>query len=242
LLERRPAEPLGTVEESFERLAAENLAPLTPVGDPHQPVGVVCLACGETLVVAPISYPGRWRACRRCEQVRKREALAGAEAVFAANGLELLEPCRGEYQPQRVRCLKCGTERRVCYNELLDGSAPLCWTCTYGIRPDEPHRVYLVHFPSLRVLKVGITHNRHDRRLLDHALGGGVVVSTVLVRDRESARLLEQVLTARYACWAREDVGPADFPQGGYTETWSDDVPPPDLEAEARSLGVSIQG
>ncbi len=156
--------------------------------------------------------------------------------MFAANGLRLLGPCRGEYAPQAAECLTCGTERRVSYAALRDGTAPLCWTCTHGIRPDEPHRVYLVHFPELAVMKVGLTHDRHDRRLLDHALGGGRTVETVAVPDRETARRVERYVRALYARWVTGDVGPEEFPQGGWTETWADDAPPLDLAAAAREV------
>ena len=229
---------LGTAQESFGWLSQSNLAPLTPVGDLYQPVGVVCLVCGETLVTVPERIqaskgrPG-WFGCERCAVDRKGQVRADAEGLFAANGLRLLAPCLGEYVPQRANCLGCGVERRVSYNDLRTGSAPLCWTCTHGIRPDEPHRVYLVHFSSLKVMKVGLTHNRHDRRLFDHEIEGGRVIDTVVVPDREAARRLEYLLKARYHSWRTPDVGPAEFPQGGWTETWRDDAPVPDLAAEA---------
>ena len=232
--------PLGTVEESLNRLEMENLAPLTPVGDLLRPVGVVCLRCGETMVAVPARISPQWEECARCNQERKRAVKADAGALFEANGLQLLGPCHGEYQQQRARCMTCGTVRGVSYNDLRHGSAPLCWTCTYGIRPDEPHRVYLIHFPGLKVMKIGLTHNRHDRRLLDHALSGGRIVDTVLVPDRESARRLEQVLRARYSRWATDDVGPAEFPQGGWTETWRDEAPLPNLEAEASAAFIEV--
>jgi hypothetical protein len=218
------------------RLAMENLAALTHVADLFQPVGAVCLVCGETLVLTPVRYPSRWRACPRCAQDRKREVQTDADAVFASRGLQLLAPCQGEYAPQRARCLTCGTERLVAYNDLRHGSAPLCWTCTHGIRPDEPHRVYLVHFQRLKVMKVGLTHNRHDRRLLDHALSGGVIVDSIVVPDRECARRLERILRAHYTPWAVDNVGPEEFPQGGWTETWRDDAPVPDLRQEAAAV------
>ncbi len=43
------------------------------------------------------------------------------------------------------------------------------------------------------------------------------------------------MLKARYRRWAITNVGSAEFPQGGWTETWRDDAPLPDLEAEARA-------
>ena len=234
--------PLGTIKESLNRLHRENLSPLTPVGDLYRPVGVVCLVCGETLVVVPErmhATRSRWLACDRCALDRKRTVRADAGALFAADGLRLVGPCRGEYAPQRAQCMTCGVERAVSYNDLRLGSAPLCWTCTYGIRPDEPHRVYLFHFPALGVMKVGLTHNRHDRRLFDHGMQGGILIDSVLIPDREHARRLESLLKARFSRWVTAEVGPGEFPQCGWTETWRDDAPLPDLAAEASAATFS---
>ncbi len=230
---------LGTPEESLARLRLLNLAPLTEVGTMYRPVGVVCLECGETFVTVPERIRTGERGyygCERCASERRKAALADADRVFWASGLELLGPCRGEYVPQPVRCLACGTERRVSYDALRRGKAPLCWTCTHGIRPDEPHRVYLVHFPALGVVKVGLTHDRHDRRLFQHMAEGGELVDTVVVPDRESARRLERYLQAVHEPWPAPSVGPAEFPQGGWTETWSDAAPPLSLSAAAATV------
>lgn len=227
---------LGDVDESTRRIQLEGLAPLTTVGDLYQPVGVVCLTCGETLVTVPerisAERPG-WFGCDRCAQDRKRRVRDDAPKVFAEHGLRLLEPCRGEYAPQPVECMTCGTVRRVSYNDLGRGTAALCWTCTHGIRPDEPHRVYLVHFALLGVYKVGITHNRHDRRLLEHAIEGGRLIESLVLSDREAARRLEQIIKARYAPWAVVGMGPQEFPQGGWTEAWHESAPLLNLEAAA---------
>lgn len=227
---------LGTPEDAHARLRLENLAPLTEVGDLYQPVGVLCLVCGETLVTVPErirpDQPG-WFGCQRCYVDRNRRVRADAPELFRANGLELHGDCSGEYVTQRARCLTCGVERLVSYHDLQKGSAPLCWTCTHGIRPDEPHRVYLFHFPALGVFKVGLTHNRHDRRMFQHIAGGGTLVDSVVVYDREAARRLEALLKLEYQSWITSAVGPSDFPQGGWTETWSDEAPLPDLTAAA---------
>lgn len=226
-------------EESVRKLWLVGLVPLTPPGDEFTPVGFVCPACGETGVTVPERIGDGERGyfgCPRCAQDRKRRVREDAPELFAANGLRLLGPCRGEYAPQAAECVTCGTERHVSYAELRDGTAPLCWTCTHGIRPDEPHRVYLVHFPALAVMKVGLTHDRHDRRLLEHQLQGGDTLATVVVPDRSTARRVERYVRAQYAPWTTVEVGPEEFPQGGWTETWTDDAPPLNLRAAAREI------
>lgn len=152
-----------------------------------------------------------------------------------SGSLRLLGPCRGEFVPQAAECLECGTLRAVSYRRIVDGTASLCWACTFGIRPNEPHRVYLIRVPRLGVYKVGLTHARHDRRLFDHELEGGIVVDTVTVTDRAAARVLERRILDEYAPWRAAEVGPTEFPQGGWTETWLDveDAPRCDLEAMA---------
>ena len=44
---------LGTPADVLERLRLEHLSALTPMGDLYQPVGVVCLTCGERSSVCP---------------------------------------------------------------------------------------------------------------------------------------------------------------------------------------------
>jgi hypothetical protein len=221
---------------SAGRIAVIGGIPLTPVGDEFTPVGCLCPACGESYVTVPERISdGRpdWYACAPCALGRKRAVKADAAEVFARAGLRLLAPLTGEHVLQPVECLGCGAARQVRYRDARDGTAPLCWTCTHGIRWDEPHRVYLFRFPRLGVLKVGITHDRHDRRLVQHRVEGGELVQTVVVPDRRAALVLEARVLADRAAWRRPGVGPAEFPQGGWTEAWSDQAPPVDLAAYA---------
>jgi hypothetical protein len=225
-----------------ERLAEMRLIPLTAVGDEFTPVGVVCMNCGETTAVMPERFaPERgWNGCERCSQSRKKRVRESAPEVFEQAGLRLLSPCRGEFVPQLVECLACSSLRRVSYTQAKEGTAPRCWTCATGIRADEPHRVYLVRFPEMGVFKVGLTHNRDDRRLTEHELGGGQVVETIVVPDRPAARRLERAILDAFARWSAPGVGPSDFPQGGYSETWLDapDVPPCSLALFQDHLGL----
>jgi hypothetical protein len=230
---RRNYERWRTIADAVEvsrRLALEQLAPLTEIGDELDPVGVLCLRCDETFVTVPERMsddrPG-WFGCERCAADRRAAVRSDAPGVFRDHGLELHTACRGEYALQSCTCSTCGSSRRVSYASLVRGTAPLCWTCTHGIRPDEPHRVYLIRFSKLGVLKVGLTHARHDARVIQHQLEGGQVVEVITVADRATARRLEQWILARYAPWAAKGtVGPSQFPQGGWTETWTESGAP----------------
>lgn len=220
-------------EESLAALERVSVIAVTSPGDEFTPIGFLCPNCGETGVTVPErigSGERGWFGCPRCLQARTAAALAEAPAIYQANGLKLTGECRGEYVPQRAECVTCGTPRRVALSALKGGTAPLCWVCTHGIRVDEPHRLYLVHFPVLRAMKVGLTHARHDRRLADHELAGGRVIATAEVPDRATARRVERRILALYTEWALTDLTVADLPQGGWTETWSDDAPMLDLQ------------
>lgn len=220
-------------EFSARQIAVTGLVPLTPLGDEFTPVGCLCLACGETLVTLPERIDERrpdWFACQRCSTTATRAARANADAVYEKAGLRLLGTVRGRYTAMPAECLGCGTLRHITYTDALDGTGPACWTCTHGIRPDEPHRVYLFRFPALGVLKIGITHNRHDARLIEHQINGGVLLQTAVVPDRDTALAVEAWVLATRVRWLRKAVGPSDFPQGGWTEAWAEaDAPAVDL-------------
>ncbi len=222
--------PIRGADWVGEALRDMRLIPLTPLGDEFAPVGVVCMECGEMTAVMPERFvPERgWNGCERCSQHRKTLVRESAGEVFRKAGLRLVGDCHGEFAPQLVECLTCGALRRVSYAAANAGTAPACWVCTTGINANEPHRVYLVKFPDLGVLKVGLTHNRGDRRLTDHELGGGHILETVVVANRAAARTLERAILQEYEPWHATAVGPSDFPQGGYTETWLDvsEAPP----------------
>jgi hypothetical protein len=224
------------------QLSAMGLMPLTAVGDEFTAVGVQCGTCGDTTVVMPerIDADKGWGGCAVCFETRRRQVRLDADAVFAANGLTLHGPCRGEFTAQLVTCDRCTTQRRVRYADLVAGTAPLCWACTHGIAPDEPHRVYLFRFAALGVMKVGLTHARHDRRLGEHTFEGGDLVEIVEVPDRAAARRLEAAVLQRYRPWRTPLVGPLEFPQGGWTEAWADTpgAPPCSLTGALASLNA----
>jgi len=225
---------------SAQQIAGTGLIPITPLGDEFTPVGCLCPRCGETLVTIPERIDERrpdWYSCVRCMNVANRAAGEAADEVYRRAGMRLLGKVRGRWTPMSVECLGCGYLRHVTYTDTLNGTGPACWTCTHGIRPDEPHRVYLFRFPALGALKIGITHNRHDRHLIEHSVNGGVLVATEVVPDRATALSVEAWVLATRRQWLRTSVGPHDFPQGGWTEAWSEtDSPPVDLAEICRLI------
>ena len=127
--------------------------------------------------------------------------MVGAAATARASG----------QSAYRVRQLVAGHDRDDC---------PEC-----GPRnPQAPHRVYLFHFPALRAFKVGVTHLRNDNRLRAHVRNGGELVETVTVDTFAQALALERAVLAGTS-HRRLVYGAAEFPAGGGTECWSDDLP-----------------
>jgi hypothetical protein len=137
----------SSIKDSIAAIERIGMVPLTPAGDEFTPIGFLCPRCGETGVTVPERIDGAgdrdWYGCPRCALDHTRQVLADAPALFETYGLRLLDGCRGEYTPQAAECLACETRRKVALADLRDGTAPLCWTCTHGIRVDEPHRIYL---------------------------------------------------------------------------------------------------
>jgi hypothetical protein len=58
------------------------------------------------------------------------------------------------------------------------------------------------------------------------------------VADRQAAFAGEAQILALYRTFEASNVGPQDFPQGGWTETWREDgAPPLDLATVCASAG-----
>lgn len=217
--------PVRGADYSMEILTETGWIPLTPVGDEFTPIGCLCPTCGETFVTVPERFDSDrpdWFGCQRCATAATRAARSEGAAVYEKAGLRLLEPIRGRWTAYPAECLTCGSLRHVSYQDALYGTGPACWSCTFGILPNEPHRVYLFRFPELGVLKVGITHNRHDHRLVEHAVNGGILLQSVVVPTRADALAVEAWVLSQRSRWRSPNVGPAEFPQGGWTEAWED--------------------
>ncbi|MBP2474738.1 hypothetical protein JOF53_003610 [Crossiella equi] len=131
----------------------------------------------------------------------------------------------------------CGAPRQISVTELLSGATP-CLSCAKPVDPDAPHVVYMMHFPALRAYKIGITNtNARQCRITAHRANGGTVVAQCKVPNKEAALTVErQVLHAvrdhPSGCTER------DFPQGGHTETWSENGPAIDLGALVKSCHI----
>ncbi|MDJ1135038.1 hypothetical protein [Streptomyces iconiensis] len=128
----------------------------------------------------------------------------------------------GERVP--AHCVDCGAERRISISDLTAGIAP-CLRCAEDTDPDAIHVVYLMFFRELSAYKIGATSTeaRNDR-IASHAARGGTLLDQHEVPNREAALTVEAHVLGMVrhhpsVCTER------DFPQGGYTETWSDDGP-----------------
>ncbi|KAB7842620.1 hypothetical protein [Streptomyces mobaraensis] len=112
--------------------------------------------------------------------------------------------------------------------ELKTGVAP-CLRCAESTDPDAVHVVYLMHFPRLAAYKIGITSTelRHDR-IASHVAQGGTLLERYEVPNREAARTVEEFVLRTVKDYP-SNCTEREFPQDGYTETWSDGGPGIDL-------------
>jgi hypothetical protein len=129
----------------------------------------------------------------------------------------------------------CGKECKISITDLMNGVAP-CLSCAKAADPNAPYIVYLMHFPRIRAYKIGITssESRHDR-VASHVTHGGVLLGQYEVPNREAARTVEDFVLSLMRDFPSRCTA-LDFPQGGHTETWSDDGPGMDLGGIVASL------
>ncbi|KIX79151.1 hypothetical protein SF23_02345 [Streptomyces sp. MBRL 10] len=198
-----------------------------------EPVLVACIVCGTTTQWSASMTLGcasdlDGARCAHCF------SLPGAEwqdQLFTELGLVRDHAGYARFgDPVAAHCADpdCGAERRISITDLKRGVTP-CLSCAEAADPDALHAVYKIHFPALRAYKVGITNTevRHDR-IASHVARGGILIEHHEVPNREAARTVEASVLGSVrgfpsGCTSR------DFPQGGYTETWSDSGPEIDL-------------
>lgn len=173
-----------------------------------------------------------WYACHQCNQAR----LRGPQPVilyYSQRGLDLLtSPAREGGEAYDARCRRCGTIRRVSAGTLASGGRPCLHCDGLNMDPRAPHRVYLFHFPSLHVMKTGITNAADDSRLRAHAARGGRLLELLTVRNRAEALLLERTVLDQFRDWPAE-MTEEQFPQGGFTECWDERAGRPSLAGMA---------
>ena len=219
------------VRENGEILEAEGLA--VRMDHVWSLVDVECFMCGArtrwsaSMTLGSRHDPGR----SRCFQCLAKPLAAWQDQLFESYGLLRVH---GEYAgiSEKVTALcvnpDCGEKREISITDLESGVAP-CLKCAGALDPDAPHGVYLMRFPKLKIRKIGITNTgaRHGR-VASHVAHGGVLLEVHQVPNKEAAKTVEDfvmsvVLDFPSGCTAK------DFPQGGYTETWSEDAPEVDL-------------
>ena len=88
-----------------------------------------------------------------------------------------------------------------------------------------------MHFAHLSAYKIGYTNteNRKYDRLDVHIRGGGELINRRIVPNQRLARMVEDAVLSHVSDF-RLSLSNKELPQGGGTETWSDDAPPIDLD------------
>jgi hypothetical protein len=160
-------------------------------------------------------------ACFTCMSLPQ---AAEQDSLFETYGLRRGQRAYARYGDKvSAHCLYCGAERLISATDLLRGVTP-CLSCAAPVDPDAPYYVYQLHFPALAAFKIGITNSetRHSRTSV-HEARGAIIVEVHKTPNWRAAKTVEDYvlgLVRGYpsGCTAR------DFPQGGYTETWSEDA------------------
>lgn len=117
---------------------------------------------------------------------------------------------------------------------------PVCPTSTHEReRFDRPTSVYIIHLPDLGLFKVGVSATL-NRRMYAHAAGGRrhITLQTLTLQHRSCAYALEAVALNLTEAWRTFD-DPWRC-AGGYSETWSDDGPVPDLRQLTEFMNPSV--
>ncbi|WP_191258984.1 hypothetical protein [Amycolatopsis oliviviridis] len=203
-----------------------------------QPVRVQCLTCGskDTCGIVQI-LSSRQKIKTHCFQCSASEFARQQRDFFSELGLVKESPGYTKAsEPVSALCSTCGAKRKVSLSDLNSG-APPCLSCQDGIDPALPHLVYLVHFPTLEIFKIGIT-NTEDRRydrLTAHLKRGAILVDHQIVSNREAALTTEKYILDLMSDY-RHTAPRSSFPQGGWTETWHDSAPEVSLREIIRHL------
>lgn len=202
----------------------------TSLADTVKQFFVSCRQCLERFPIRAVELElkknSKVGACEFCSPLTRRD-----HDVFAFYGLRRIT--KGQVRlttPVDASCLECGNPRRISFSDLVKGATP-CLTCRSNIDPERPHQVYLVHFAHLSAYKIGFTNteNRKYDRLKVHIREGGELINRRIVPNQRLARMVEDAVLSKISDF-RLSLSNKELPQGGGTETWSDDAPPIDLD------------
>lgn len=208
---------------------------LSRIGEVWESIDVVCVLCAAPNTFNAVHMLSNsikpWTHCHACFT---SEFAGWQNDYFGKFGLvREYEGYAKLSDPVSAHCAEpdCGASRKVSICALAAG-APPCLRCAEGTDPDLPYWVYLIHFPTLRLIKVGITHSELSAydRVTAHISRGGILIDRRLVPNREAARTVEDYVLNSMRQHLRAG-DPRDFPQGGWTETWVDSAPTLDLGA-----------
>ncbi len=143
----------------------------------------------------------RWLVDRRELGQRERdhllmEALDALDWPERPDGVEKFAGYLNSYPFLLKDAIDGALER---HDDMLDNeSCPRC--C--GVRDDgAPHRVYIAHYYSLGLYKVGVTTMGSDRRLTTHESAGAMIVDTFTTGNYQEALTLERAVLDAVSDW-----------------------------------------
>lgn len=201
-----------------KRALAAGFEPLEPYVNSRTPWRCRCQVCGKTVAIRL----GSLRGCKWC--ARLAVDPDDASATMREAGLAPKAPYPGCQKPWLCVCLECGAEVTPQYANVRIGQRG-CAPCSRvsrassGFDTAAPAVVYVVTHDKLGAAKVGIG-GADLGRLYKHTRHGWK--SIAVIRAPGTVAVVTERAVLR---WWREELclpvylGPAEMPQGGWTET-----------------------
>ncbi|WP_051942963.1 hypothetical protein [Streptacidiphilus rugosus] len=245
---RTTLKQLGDPEKAAAEMLAAQLRPLVSSPEVNKPWRCECLRCGDEVRPTLSSIRLRQSGCRRCGYAstgaKLRENPAKAAADMEAAGYTPLEKYPGAAAlPWRCIHHPCGREVTARLASVRQGHGCRAACASYGFDTAAPAVVYVLHDPTLGVVKVGITAATSDR-VARFVKMGFTVVGTLPFGAGQHARNVEQQVLrhVRTQLGLTHALTGADTGSiGGWTETFSaTDLPPLKLWELVTDAGGSM--
>jgi len=224
--------------EMNEILTKFGLIPVEDYVSNSLPRLFTCAKCGAETRQTYINIRRKLRSgalsfgCPKCsfDESGRRRAETEENAILRFNevGLRMIGKYVNARKSIECECLKCGAITKQTLNGVKNGKT--CKFCAVrGIQHGEPAYLYIVQNEFHGSLKVGIGNigNKNDRLLSHHRQGWSLVRKWEFATGQE-AEILETAVFRwiRYEKRIPIHLSKGEMPQGGWSETLSQDAIP----------------
>ena len=214
-------------EDAIEIMSLAGFRPLTKYPGAKFPWPSKCLTCNRKVSPQLSSVKNRGGGCIYCtgHKVDPQDAVK----LMKINALKPLEPYTSSTTPWLCICQKCKREVTPTYSAIREGQGGCRFCADWGIDYTAPGFIYLMFHKDLRALKVGIGGEQRSRgrdRIKQHEKHGWELYKKLSFDTADSAFQVEQATLS----WIRKTkklpvfLSLNEMPQGGYSETFSDEA------------------